>query len=158
MRASIMRAASLVAGGLFAAGLAAGVVSAQAQVPAVVREAEPVVLTGKQIPDWTRSAAAVLCTPAGGLSGNQDAHHGTVSVPPDARTGVAVDQVVAYRWDGAWVEIPVQVDEMYFYCLANPKSNPGVGFGAYSGPTCWEATYSAPARRNQPGQFFDKND
>ena len=116
------------------------------------------VLTGKQIPDWTRSAAAIVCTPAGGLGGNQDAHHGTVSVPPDARTGVPVDQVVAYRWDGGWVEIPVQVDQMYFYCLANPKSNPGVGFGAYSGPTCWEATYSAPARRNQPGQFTDKND
>ena len=25
-------------------------------------------------------------------------------------------------------------------------------------PTCWEATYSAPARHNQPGQFYDKND
>jgi len=25
-------------------------------------------------------------------------------------------------------------------------------------PTCREATYSAPARRNQPGQFSDKND
>jgi len=141
MRTSITRAASLVAGGLFAAGLAAGVAGAQAQVPAVAREAEPVVLTGKQIPDWTRSAAAVVCTPAGGLSGNQDAHHGTVTVPPDARPGVPVDQVVAYRWDGAWVEIPVQVDEMYFYCLANPKSNPGVGFGAYSG-TDKELTYA----------------
>ena len=90
MRTSIMWAASLMAGGLFAAGLAARVAGAQAQVPAVAREAEPVVLTGKQIPDWTRSAAAVVCTPAGGLSGNQDAHHGTVTVPPDDRTGVGV--------------------------------------------------------------------
>ena len=25
-------------------------------------------------------------------------------------------------------------------------------------PLCWEATYSAPARHNVPGQFSDRND
>jgi len=130
-------AVSLAAGVLFALGPPAGI--ARAQAPTAVRGVEPVILTGKQIPAWTRSAAAVVCTPAGGLSGSQDAHHGTVTVPPDARAGVDVGRVVAYRWDGAqFVEIPVQVDEMYFYCLANPKSQT---FGAYSG-TDKELTYA----------------
>ena len=58
-------------------------------------------------------------------------------MPPDGRTGVPVDEIVAYRWDGSrFVEIPVQVDELYPYCLANDPSD----FAFYSG-TDKELTY-----------------
>jgi hypothetical protein len=54
------------------------------------------------------------------------------------RTGVPIDEIVAYRWTGlAFVEIPVQVDERYQYCLSNPPS----GFSFYSG-TDKEITYA----------------
>ena len=56
-------AVSLAAGVLFALGPPAGI--ARAQAPTAVRGVEPVILTGKQIPAWTRSAAAVVCTPQG---------------------------------------------------------------------------------------------
>lgn len=106
------------------------------------RGVEPVVLTGAQVPAWSRSAADTECMPypSGtnfGGSG-RDAHNGTVIVPPDARTGVPVDEIAAYRWDGLqFVEIPVQVDQRYYYCLSNPPS----GFSTYSG-TDKELTYA----------------
>jgi hypothetical protein len=98
------------------------------------RAVEPVVLTGAGIPDWSRFASDTVCMPY--PSGTQfggsgrDAHNGTAVVPPDARTGVAVGEIVAYRWGGTqFVEVPVQVDERYHYCLSNPPS----GFSFYSG-------------------------
>src|SRR5256886_9732105 len=118
--------------------LAASATSAGAQ-PMAVRDAEPVVLTGKQVPAWTRSAAQVVCTPVAASPG-RDAHKGTVTVPPDARTGVDASQIVAFKWDSAqWVEIPVQVDQMYYYCLGNPNSQT---FGQFYSQTDKELTYA----------------
>src|SRR6187399_2909024 len=82
--------------------------------PIVARDAEAVVLTGAQLPSWSRLAAdgTPAPYPSGSAAGQRDAHNGTVVVPPDLREGVSVDQVVAYRWSGSgFVEVPVQVDE-----------------------------------------------
>src|SRR5437870_4183823 len=90
---------------------------ARAQAPTAVRAVEPVVLTGAQIPDWSGPAADTECMPyPSGTSflGGRDAHNGT-DVPTPA-TGVSVHDIVAFRWDGLqFVEIPVQVDERYYY-------------------------------------------
>jgi hypothetical protein len=98
-----------------------------------------VVVTGARLPAWSRLAASVVCAPyPSGTTGGRDAHNGAATVPPDPRTGVAVDQIAAYRWNGLqYVEIPVQVDERFFYCLSNPPS----GFSFYSG-TDKELTYA----------------
>src|SRR5437773_7292350 len=119
--------------------LAAASVRPAAAQPTAVRDVEPVILTGKQIPAWTRSAAQVVCTPVAASPG-RDAHKGTVTVPPDARTGVDVSQIVAFKWDSAqWGELPVQVDQMYYYCLGNPNSQT---FGQLYSQTDKELTYA----------------
>ncbi|TJY59929.1 hypothetical protein E4T66_12160 [Sinimarinibacterium sp. CAU 1509] len=63
----------------------------------------------------------------------RDAHNGTLIYPVQGETvvgGVPVEQIAAYAWrDGAWVEIPVQVDERMPYFLANGNST----FSIYSG-------------------------
>jgi hypothetical protein len=106
------------------------------------RAAEPVVLTGAQLPDWSRLPATGTPKPwpsgAGqGLDDTRDAHNGTLTVPPDARAGAPVEQLTAFRYDGAgFVEIPVQVDQRFPYFLANASSD----FGVYSG-TDTELTY-----------------
>jgi hypothetical protein len=99
----------------------------------VVRKVEPVILTGAQVPTWSRLSAqgSALPWPSGFLDGVRDAHHGTLTVPPDVRTGVDPDQVVAYKWNansGSWAEVPVQVDERFPYFLANANSE----FAMYS--------------------------
>jgi hypothetical protein len=109
------------------------------------RASEPVVITGAQVPSWSRAAATGLAAPypsgsltADGGDGVRSAHNGVLTVPPDARTGVNPDQIAAYRWTGtAWAEVPVQVDQMYPYFLANGHS----GFAFYSG-TDMELTYA----------------
>ena len=108
-------------------------------VAQVVRDVEPVVVTGARVPDWSRLSATVVCAPyPSGTTGGRDAHNGTLTVPPDARPGVAVDQIAAFRWGGSgWVEIPVQVDQRFPYCLSNPPSD----FAFYSG-TDMELTYA----------------
>ena len=119
---------------------------------AVARDSEPVVVTGADLPAWSRAAAqGVAATyPSGvpeegfssgfppGGDGVRSAHNGTITVPPDARTGAPVDQIAAYRWEGkSWVEVPVQVDERFPHFLANARSD----FGFYSG-TDPELTYA----------------
>jgi hypothetical protein len=113
------------------------------------RASEPVVITGAQIPSWSRPAATgqpapypsgvqKSANPAG--DNTRSAHNGFIQVPTDpARpTGVDPDQIAAYRWDGSgWSEIPVQVDQMYLYFLANGHSS----FSVYSG-TDTELTYA----------------
>ncbi|HEX2038852.1 MAG TPA: hypothetical protein VHF47_03855 [Acidimicrobiales bacterium] len=117
-----------------AAALAAILAPAKATpVVPVARSAEPVVLTGSQLPDWSRLPAegTALPWPSGALDGVRDAHHGTLTVPPDVRTGVDPDQIVAYKWNpssGKWAEVPVQVDERFPYFLANANSD----FAMYS--------------------------
>jgi hypothetical protein len=127
----------MIAAAAFAAGVAAQPTQALAQ--SAVRAVEPVVLTGADVRDWSRLPAAAACAPyPSGTTGGRDAHNGTTTVPPDVRTGAPVDQIAAFRWNGSgWVEIPVQVDEMFPYCLSNPPS----GFSFYSG-TDKELTYA----------------
>jgi hypothetical protein len=105
------------------------------------RKTAAVVLTGAQLPAWSRTAATGTPKPwpSGALDTTRDAHNGTYLVPPDARTGVDPGQVAAFRWDvaaGRFVEIPVQVDQRFPYFLANGRSD----FGVYSG-TDTELTY-----------------
>jgi hypothetical protein len=107
------------------------------------RAAAPVVLTGAQLPEWSRSSAQGLAkpypsgSPQGG-DGVRHAHNGTIVVPPDARAGADVDRIAAYRWDGKrFKEVPVQVDQRFPYFLANGRSD----FGFYSG-TDEELTYA----------------
>ena len=130
-----LRATLALAAALLAPGAAAG---------EAVRAIEPVVLTGADIPNWSRLAALMTCAPyPSGTTGGRDAHNGTVTVPPDVRTGVPTGEIVAYRWTGvAFQEIPVQVDQRYLYCLSNPAS----GFSFYSG-TDKELTYGLCRRR-----------
>src|SRR5579884_226468 len=110
------------------------------------RASEPVVITGSQIPSWSRSSATGVpaAYPSGaskstGGDGVRSAHNGIVTVPPDTRTGVDPDQITAFRWDPAkgWREVPVQVDQRYPYFLANGHSS----FSIYSG-TDEELTYA----------------
>ncbi len=110
---------------------------ADAQLTAA-RDVEPVVITGADVPSWSGLPQTIVCQPypSGALIGNRDAHNGIEVAPP--AVGVPVDEIAAYRWDGAqFVEIPVQVDERYYYCLSNPNSS----FGVYSG-TDKELTYA----------------
>jgi hypothetical protein len=114
--------------------------TAGSPVVAVARDAEAVVLTGADLPSWSRLPAdgTPAPYPSGSMAGQRDAHNGTVVVPPDVRAGVPVDQVVAFRWSGTgFVEVPVQVDERMPWFLANGDSD----FGVYSG-TDKELTYA----------------
>jgi hypothetical protein len=107
------------------------------------RAAAPVVLTGAQVPAWSRLPAEGVAKtyPAGATTTGdsvRNAHNGTLVVPPDARTGVDPDRIAAYRWNGKkFVEVPVQVDQRFPYFLANGRSS----FSVYSG-TDEELTYA----------------
>src|SRR5207302_6036765 len=124
----------------------------------VNRQVEAVVMTGQQIPSWSRLPAQGVANPypcgsgdgqygvpgppvpgCDVSSGFRDAHNGTLTVPPDplGRTGVPVNEMTGYRWNGdGWTEIPIQVDQRFPYFLANAHS----GFSFYSG-TDEELTY-----------------
>jgi hypothetical protein len=115
----------------------AAVQAASTDVPA--RGVEPVILTGAQIPAWSRLPAHGVANPwpSGALDGVRSAHNGTLVTPPDVRKGVKPEDIVAYKWDGeGFAEVPVQVDERFPYFLANANSD----FGMYSG-TDEELTY-----------------
>jgi len=131
---TMKKAVVVAAVSVFAALLAPAASSAPptAVVPAA-RKAEPVVLAGAQLPSWSRlpAAGSALPWPSGFLDGVRDAHHGTLVVPPDVRTGVDPDEIVAYKWNaasGKWAEVPVQVDQRFPYFLANANSD----FAMYS--------------------------
>ena len=111
-----------------------------AAIPA--REVEPVVMTGAQLPTWSRLPVDGVATthPQHMADGKRDAHNGTLTVPPDARTGADIERIVAYRWNGSsFVEVPVQVDERFPYFLANVNSDST--FGPYYSGTDRELTY-----------------
>jgi cephalosporin-C deacetylase-like acetyl esterase len=145
-----------------ALGLDTDPVSAVKQALSAARDAEPVVLTGAQLPGWSVPAAqgvaepypsgvgaeGELITEPTGLN-KRDAHNGVLIYPAPgtedfAPTGVPVNEVAAYRYDPThlsangfgYVEIPVQVDERMPYFLANAESD----FSFYSG-TDPELTY-----------------
>jgi hypothetical protein len=126
--------------GVVAAVTGTGAASAGPTGPlGVARDAAPVVLTGAQLPGWSSSPATGAPAPypsgsttADGGPGDavRSAHHGLLVTPPDAGTGVPVDEVAAYAWSGkGWREVPVQVDERFPYFLANGRSS----FSRYSG-------------------------
>ena len=123
-----------------------GTLSAQAaDAPPVFtgpRGDSPLVLTGAQLPSWSRPAAVGTNpspTSVGSFDGVRSAHNGVVIVPPDPDgTNAAVDDIAAWRWNGqAWQEVRVQVDERFPNFLANAHST----FGVYSG-TDQELTYA----------------
>jgi len=125
---------------LLVAGLLTSVVpgaSAQTGPTDVAREVEPVILTGADIPAWSGPAAFGVADPTPPpLVTARDAHNGTLVEPP--ATGAAVEDIAAYRWNGSdFEEIPVQVDELFPYFLANANSD----FSFYSG-TDEELTYA----------------
>src|SRR4051812_6312648 len=118
-----------------------GAPSARADDGLAERDAVPVVLTGAQLPTWSRVPAEGVANPypSGALDGVRDAHNGTLTVPldPVGRTGVDPARIAAFRYaNGGWTEIPVQVDQRFPYFLANARSD----FGVYSG-TDEELTY-----------------
>jgi hypothetical protein len=108
----------------------------------VNRDVEAVVMTGAQLPEWSRLPAQgqAKTYPSGSSQGGdnaRDAHNGTFHIPPDPRTGVPTEKIAAFSWDGTqFNEIPVQVDERFPYFLANAPSD----FSFYSG-TDEELTY-----------------
>jgi hypothetical protein len=143
-------AVGLVATAVPASALTHHVAKADPSGPlAIARDAAPVVLTGAQIPAWAEPAAqGVAKTQPSGANTSKNpfgdnlrsAHNGTIVVPPlnPAITPVDPSEVAAYSWvDGAWKQIPVQVDERFPYFLANGRSD----FGFYSG-TDEELTYA----------------
>ena len=125
---------------------------------AKARLAAPVILTGAQLPEWSRLAATGVAEPypSGAATtgdGRRTAHNGRITIPPDARTGADVDKVVAFRWTGtAWQEVRVQVDQRFPHFLANGHSD----FSTYSG-TDEELTYSWARDTHSAGDESWKN-
>ena len=136
---------------------AAAAVSSAVPALDVARDASPVVLTGAQLPGWSRLPATGVAEPyPSGVQqtdGRRTAHNGTLAVPPDAREGVPVDDVAAYSWTGTgWQEVPVQVDERFPHFLANGRSD----FSTYSG-TDQELTYAwAPSSHTEGEESWKK--
>ncbi len=145
--------ALLGSAGLFAATPAGA--GAAAPTVADPRDAAPVVLTGAQIPDWSRLAAQGIANtyPSGATTtgdGVRQAHNGRLVVPPDARTGVNPDAIAAYAWNpksGRFKEVPVQVDQRFPHFLANGRSS----FSTYSG-TDEELTYAWAPDQHATGE------
>jgi hypothetical protein len=140
--------AALVAGAIPAAAAAHGGKPPSTTLSGplgVARDAAPVVLTGAQIPAWSAPPAEGVAKPyPSGAATTGDsvrtAHNGTLVVPPTPPTVTQVDpdSIAAYSWaDGAWKQIPVQVDQRFPYFLANGRSS----FSTYSG-TDEELTYA----------------
>lgn len=148
---SIAIAAVLSSGSLFAS-LPVG---AEPAAPADPRDAAPVILTGAQLPDWSRLPAEGLANtyPAGAATtgdGVRAAHNGRLVIPPDARAGVDPDTIAAYTWNskaGRFREVPVQVDQRFPNFLANGRSS----FSTYSG-TDEELTYAWAPDRHSVGE------
>ena len=62
---------------------------------------------------------------------------GSINVQlPDRLLGIAPGDLVAFRWDGAWEQIPVQVDEREVMDLNRPYTT--------SRPSCSDPCYSNP--------------
>ncbi|MEQ1439144.1 PKD domain-containing protein [Fontimonas sp. SYSU GA230001] len=118
-------------------GLGQSIPSAALQTLSAQRSVEPVVVPGFMLGSWSVPPAYGVANPypSGAMTtgdGVRDAHNGTLLYPigPLALPGKPVGDIAAYAWkNGAWVEIPVQVDERRPYFLANGSSD----FSTYSG-------------------------
>lgn len=118
-------------------GLAQGVPETVVQAASARREVEPVVVPGALLATWAVPPAQGVANPypsGAAVTGDgvRDAHNGTLLYPLAGfvRAGVPVGDIAAFAWrDGAWTEIPVQVDERMPYFLANGNSD----FSTYSG-------------------------
>lgn len=138
-------------------GLVATGLPATAQVPdpveilttAPAREAEPVVLTGRDFPGWAvaqdvevhpgsvEGARCLAGQEEPAFAGPDSCSHNRYEEPlvstQDAAglEGIPVDRLVGYRYDAdtnQMLEVPLQVDEMFQRHLSNNNS----GFGVYS--------------------------
>jgi hypothetical protein len=93
----------------------------------VNRDAAPVVLTGKQLPELS-APAPIPVRPV-----YTDPENADEVTPPDSSDGANVDvesiAVFTYR-DGAFSEIPSQVDERFWRYLSNPGGESG-GLSAF---------------------------
>jgi hypothetical protein len=139
-RRPVAAAASLLVLGACALAGAMPASAADTSPFTAARGDAPVVLTGSQLPQWSRLSAVGTGFPTSTASfdGVRSAHNGKIVVPPDARTGVDPDAVTAWKYvDGTWKQIRVQVDQRFPYFLANAHSD----FGIYSG-TDQELTYA----------------
>jgi hypothetical protein len=160
-------------------GLDTDVASALNRAKSANRDVEAVVVTGAQLPGWSSPAAQGAPYPypsganvTGQGSGSENlaplnqvrdpamlgevrnAHNGVMLYPQAGvpSLGVPTNQVAAYAYkNGAFVEIPVQVDEKYPFFLANAGST----FSVYSG-TDEELTYAWDQERWDPGESSDK--
>ncbi|HWL66643.1 MAG TPA: hypothetical protein VNP73_11765, partial [Actinomycetota bacterium] len=127
------------------------VAPAAAQSPAdpAGRETEPVILTGTNFPEWATVGDVTLEQPhtegaqcLAAQNGSPDeitpeetCSHNTFEDPDfssgDYRTdtGVAIDKLLGYQWNGeSFDQIPFQVDEMFSRYMSNNNS----GFAFYS--------------------------
>ena len=108
------------------------------------RETEAVVITGAQLPDWaaiqnvsaklplTDIAYCVNPVEREGCPHNHFARPEVNTQPLLQQAGPDTDRILGYRWDAkraAYVQIPLQVDEMFTRYINNSTS----GFGGYSG-------------------------
>ena len=102
------------------------------------RDTEPIILTGKDFPDWGARANVTAKAPLTDLpcqGGFGECEHNNYAEPEvdsgnAAGEGTPVDRLLGYRWDGTrFVQIPFQVDEMFTRYLDNGVS----GFAFYSG-------------------------
>src|SRR4051812_16910144 len=124
-----------------AAAPAAGQAPDLNQPPA--RAAEPVVLKGSDFGSWSVPANQTAKVPLTdvfdcGLAADRDTCAHNHYAPPEVDTGdrlgrgADVHRIAGFRWDarrGRFVQIPLQVDEVFTRYLDNDAS----GFAAYSG-------------------------
>ena len=98
---------------------AVSVVSADPSTGSTLTRAEEPVVIQQSLPDDTGSAT------------------GSINVQlPDRLLGIAPGDLVAFRWDGDWTQIPVQIDEREVMDLNRPYTN--------TRPSCSDPCYNNP--------------
>lgn len=113
------------------------------------RAVEAVVMTGSQFGDWSAGPEFSAREPTQPMNsdclddeGDGLSHNCSEPsrIPNNPQVGADVDRLVGFRYeDGAFVEIPFQVDERFTRYISNLASNCTeagpfcIGFGAYSG-------------------------
>jgi hypothetical protein len=156
MRSLVGSLLVLATAALAAAVAALGVSPTVDPTVAAKHDADPVILTGADFPQWSARANFTVKIPStdlkdcsgtidpsrGGspndwLVADEGCEHNTYAAPEvdtghALGTGTPTDQLVGYRWDAdkkEFVQIPFQVDELFTRYLQNSAS----GFALYSG-------------------------